>query len=89
MHKLGIVSFEQLDRRPPDGIVCKVRVTLKREDDGTERNGVGRFEVIRIEPPEADAFAPCREPDEPPQAYAFASCREPGEDDDREDAPAY
>lgn len=56
--KLGITSPEQMERSLPRGIVCKVKVALRRDDDGTERNKVQRFDVLRIETPEPDPFAP-------------------------------
>lgn len=68
--KLGIVEPAQLEESLPPGIVCKVRVTLQTDDDGNQRNAVKRFDVLRIEPPEADAFAPVDGGPEPqaPQA---------------------
>lgn len=56
--KLGIVSPEQMERGLPRGIRCKVTVVLRKDDDGIERNRVRSFEVIGIDPPEADPFAP-------------------------------
>lgn len=68
--KLGISSPDALERPLPPGIVCKVRVVVHRDDDGTERNKVKRFEVLRIDVPEADAFAPTddREPGDAAEA---------------------
>jgi hypothetical protein len=62
--KLGVTSLAQLDQPLPPGIECKVRLALHRGDDGTERNRVVRFDVLRIEPPEPDAFAPDDDADE-------------------------
>ncbi len=58
--KLGITHLEQLEGPPvlPGCIRCKVRVALRRADDGTEYNRVVRFDVIRIDEPERDPFAP-------------------------------
>lgn len=56
--KLGITSPDQLERPLPRGIVASVKAALRRDDDGTERNRVQRFDVLRIETPEADPFAP-------------------------------
>lgn len=56
--KLGITSPEQMERPLPRGIVCKVKVVLRRDNDGTERNKVQRFDVLRVETPEPDPFAP-------------------------------
>ncbi|MBL8792768.1 MAG: hypothetical protein JNM56_02570 [Planctomycetia bacterium] len=56
--KLGITSLEQLDHPLPAGIRCRVTLALRRDDDGAEQNKVKRFEVIGIDKPEPDAFAP-------------------------------
>lgn len=56
--KLGVTALEQLEQPVPKGIRCKVRVVLQRDDDGTERNRVRTFEVLGIDPPEVDPFAP-------------------------------
>lgn len=56
--KLGIVELEQVEQGCPPGIVCNVRVVVQADDDGTERNRVKSFEVIRIDEPERDPFAP-------------------------------
>ena len=56
--RIGITSPEQMERPIPRGIVCKVRVALRTDDDGTQRNVVKSFVVVRIDPPEADPFAP-------------------------------
>jgi hypothetical protein len=54
--KLGVTAVEQLERPLPPGIRCRVRLSLQRDDDGSERNRVQSFEVVRIDPP--DPFAP-------------------------------
>jgi hypothetical protein len=54
--KLGVTSLDMLDNQLPEGIRCKVRVVLRKEDDGTERNRVRSFEVLGIDTPEP--FAP-------------------------------
>lgn len=56
--KLGVTDPQQLERPIPEGIVCRVRLALRRDDDGVERNRVVRFDVDHIEPPEADPYAP-------------------------------
>jgi hypothetical protein len=56
--KLGIASLEQLERPLPPGIRCKCKLTLRKDDDGAEHNRLKSFEVIGIDRPEADAFAP-------------------------------
>ena len=56
--KLGITTPAQLDKPFPPGVVCQLQVTLRKDDDGTERNSVRSFVVLRIESPVADPFAP-------------------------------
>lgn len=56
--KLGISSLELLDRPLPRGIRCRVKVTLRTADDGTQHNRVRSFDVVGIDAPEADPFAP-------------------------------
>lgn len=56
--KLGVTALEQLERPLPRYIRCKVKLALRRDDNGDERNRVKQFEVIGIDPPEADPFAP-------------------------------
>jgi len=56
--QLGVEHLDDLERPLPHGIVVAARVVVHRGDDGTERNKVNRFEVIAIEPPKPDPFAP-------------------------------
>jgi hypothetical protein len=56
--KVGITSREQLEGPPPDGIRCRVRVALRRTDDGAEFNKVVSFDVMGVDPPEENPFAP-------------------------------
>ncbi|MEK6643636.1 MAG: DUF669 domain-containing protein [Planctomycetota bacterium] len=63
--KLGIAELEQLEKPFPKGVVCEIKVVLRKDDDGTEHNRVKRFDVIRIDKPEADPFAPKDEPFNP------------------------
>jgi len=71
--KLGVTALEQLERPLPPGIRCKVKLALRRDDDGTEQNRVRHFEVIGIDPPEQDAFAPADLPKPSPQPLAAAN----------------
>jgi len=48
----------QLNQPIPRWIRCKVTVVLRKDDDGIERNSVRSFEVVGIDKPEADPFAP-------------------------------
>ena len=56
--KLGITSPEMMERPLPRGIRCKVVVVLRKDDDNIERNRVRSFEVVGIDKPVIDAFAP-------------------------------
>jgi len=56
--KLGVTALEQLERPLPPGIRCQVRVALRKDDDGMERNRVRSFQVVGIDEPEQDPFAP-------------------------------
>lgn len=56
--KLGVVSLDMLERPLPPGIRCNVKLALRRDDDGNEHNRVRGFEVLSIDEPERDAFAP-------------------------------
>ena len=57
--KLGITDPEhQLDQPIPPGIRCRVKAVVHKDDTGNEHNKVKTFEVIGIDTPKADAFAP-------------------------------
>ncbi len=56
--KLGVENLEQLENPLPPGIRCKVKLAMRKDDDGAEYNRVRRFEVWGIDPPETDAYAP-------------------------------
>lgn len=56
--KLGITDPEQLDRPLPRGIRCGVKVVKRTRDDGTDHNEVRAFDVLGIDTPERDPFAP-------------------------------
>jgi len=58
--KLGVLTLDQLEAPLPPGMRCTVKVTLRREDDGTEHNRVKHFDVTGIDtdPTADDAFAP-------------------------------
>jgi hypothetical protein len=58
LSKLGVTSLEQLERPLPPGMRCRVKLALRKEDDNSEHNKVRRFDVIGIDEPERDAFAP-------------------------------
>ena len=69
--KLGITSLDQLERPLPPGIRCKVRVVTRKDDDNNEHNKVRTFEVIGIDTPKADAFAPKDDGEPLPESEAF------------------
>jgi len=56
--KLGVNDLNQLEKPVPPGIVCQLKVVVRRNDGGDESNVVRSFEVLRIEPTTADVFAP-------------------------------
>lgn len=56
--KIGVKSLEQLEKPLPARIRCKVKLALRKDDQGDERNRVRSFEVVGIVTPEVDAFAP-------------------------------
>jgi hypothetical protein len=56
--RIGVTDLDQLDQPLPKGIRCKARVVLRRDDNGEETNRVRTFEVLGIDPPEADPYAP-------------------------------
>ena len=71
--KLGVTALEQLERPLPPGIRCKVKLALRRDDDGNENNRVKTFTVEGIDPPEQDAFAPIDTPQPSPQPETAAN----------------
>lgn len=56
--KLGVQSIDQLERPLPQGIRCKVKLALRRDDDGNQHNRVQLFTVVGVDKPEVDPFAP-------------------------------
>lgn len=57
--KLGVTTIEMLTHPLPTGIVCDVKVALRVDDDGIERNRVVSFEVVAVlaDPTADDDFA--------------------------------
>jgi hypothetical protein len=66
--KLGVTSIDQLEKPIPQGIRCKVKLALRRDDDGNENNRVVRFDVVGVDAPEVDPFAPKPNGDGGPQS---------------------
>jgi hypothetical protein len=56
--KLRIDSAHKLNQELPAGYLADVRVVLRKDDSGTERNEVRSFTVIGFDPPKPDTFAP-------------------------------
>jgi len=56
--KLGVTSLEQLEKPLPRFIRAKCKLALRKDDEGNERNRVKSFEVVGIDKPEDDPFAP-------------------------------
>jgi hypothetical protein len=63
--KLGVAAVEQLEQPLPHGIRCKVKLALRRDDDGTENNRVRSYEVLGVDSIDDDDFAPTGTPTEP------------------------
>jgi hypothetical protein len=59
LEKLGVTSLDMLDRPLPAGFVCDVKVALRVDDDGAERNRVVSFTVAEVltDPTADDDFA--------------------------------
>jgi hypothetical protein len=81
--KLGVARLEQLERPLPQGIRCRVRLVVHRDDDGSERNRVRSLAVIGIEPP--DPFTPAG-PDPGDTATPSPGAAAGGSEGDRGDA---
>lgn len=56
--KLGVRELSQLEQPLPRWIRCKCKLTVRRDDDGAERNRLRSFEAVGIDPPDDDPFAP-------------------------------
>jgi hypothetical protein len=46
--KLGVKTLDVLERPLPAGFVCDVKVALRADDDGVERNRVVSFTVVEV-----------------------------------------
>lgn len=56
--KLGIISPPQFEQPLPRWYRCRVTAVVRRDDSGIEKNEVKGFDVVGIDRPEPDAFAP-------------------------------
>jgi hypothetical protein len=63
--KLGVTSLPQLERPLPKFIRCRCKLALRKDDNGDERNRLKSFEVVGIDTPESDPFAPRTASNEP------------------------
>jgi hypothetical protein len=54
--KLGVNDFAQLERPLPAVLRVKLRLAVRRDDDGNTYNRVQRFDVLGIDEPEKDPF---------------------------------
>ena len=68
--KLGVASLDQLEKPIPQGIRCKVKLALRRDDDGNEHNRVQLFTVIGVDAPEVDPFAPSANGQAPKEGWS-------------------
>ena len=70
--KLGVTDPEQLEQPLPAGIRCKVKLALRRDDDGTEYNRVRHLEFIGVDddPTADDDFAPADDDGDKPEVAA-------------------
>lgn len=60
LKKLGIFNLEQCEKPVPPGIFCTIKVVVRAEDDGTQRNRVTHIEAggVRQDPTADPDFAP-------------------------------
>ena len=57
--KLGINNKATLHQPfPANRLVCKLTVVRRKDDDGVEKNEIKNLEVLRVQEPTADPFAP-------------------------------
>ena len=61
--KLGLDSLERLESATvlPGRIRCKVRAALRTDDSGEQFNRVRGFDVVGVDKPERDPFAPAED----------------------------
>jgi len=76
--KIGITSLDMLELPLLQGLICEVKVIVRADDDGTERNRVQSFTVVdRIADPTADpdfgSPVPSPAPVTPPDAAPAAN----------------
>jgi hypothetical protein len=65
--KIGVTSLEQLEQPLPRFIRCKCKLALRRDDDGNESNRLKTFEVVGLDLPEPDTFAPTATTNQQPE----------------------
>jgi hypothetical protein len=62
--KLGVIQLEQLEQPLPPGILVKLKLALRKDDQGNDHNRVRSFEPIGIE--KGDAYTPPEDEDADP-----------------------
>ena len=56
--RIGVKDLKQLDNPLPPRMRCQVDLMLRSNDDGSQYNRVRHFELLGIDEPEDDPFAP-------------------------------
>jgi hypothetical protein len=56
--RLGVTDPRQLEQPIPKWVRFRISVVVRRDDDGIERNVVRAFEVLGIDQPPVNPFAP-------------------------------
>lgn len=56
--KIGIKDFHQLDQPLPDGIRCSIEIVRRMDDPETAWNKIRSFEVLGVDEPPPNPFAP-------------------------------
>lgn len=59
--KILITDPSMMERPIPRGIRCACKLALRKDEEGNESNRVKKFEVVGIDKPTEDAFAPKEE----------------------------
>jgi len=48
LQKIGITKLDQLEHPVPPGIICRLTVVVRTDDDGESRNRIVRFDVVEV-----------------------------------------
>jgi len=81
--KLGLNTLEEIESASvaPRCIRCKVHVVLRTDDKSESFNRVKRFDVLRVDEPERDPFAPTDRADAGDASFDFGANANPEEAD--------